>query len=105
MWYCMCPCVCASPGGHTKVWEHADMTEEAVTRLRQAVRRYRRAQTTVDRARDDLGNVIADALRAGVRPRDVIAETGYTAEHVRRIAREHDVPRLREPTVKSRRES
>ncbi|MFE2973305.1 hypothetical protein [Streptomyces sp. NPDC059258] len=77
------------------------MTEEAVTRLRQAVRRHDRAQAAADRAREELAVVIADALRSGVRPRDVSKESGYTAEHIRRIARRLDVPRLREPTVTS----
>lgn len=100
----MYPCSCAQRGGHAKVWEHADMTEEAVTRLRQAVRRHRRAQATAERAREELADFIAEALRAGVRPRDVIKETGYTAEHVRRIAREKGVPPLREATVRSLRD-
>jgi hypothetical protein len=80
-------------------------TEEAVTRLRGAVSRYQRATKTVERVRGELGETIAAALIAGVRPRDVAKETGFTAEHVRRIAREHGVPRLREPTVTSRRKA
>ncbi|MFE9391644.1 hypothetical protein [Streptomyces sp. NPDC006784] len=77
--------------------------EEVVTRLRSAVRSHKRAKEGEARAREDLSEAIAAALRAGMRPRDVAAETGYTAEHVRRIAREHNVPRLREPTVTSKR--
>jgi hypothetical protein len=89
------------------MWDHVamDAKEEAVTRLRDAVRRYQRATKTADRTREELGDVIAAALTAGVRPRDVVTETGFTAEHVRRIARKHDVPRLREPTVTSRKKA
>jgi hypothetical protein len=78
-------------------------TEDAVTRLRTAVRSYRRADKAVKDARTHRDEAIAEALRAGIRPKDVVDETGLTAEQIRRIAREHDVPRLREPTVTSRR--
>lgn len=89
----------------TWMWDDRAMpeTEDAVSRLRAAVRRYERATQAAARSRDDLANVIAEALRAGVKPRAVAEVTGYTAEHIRRIARAHHVPRLREPTVTSRR--
>jgi hypothetical protein len=89
------------------MWDHSAMesTEEAVIHLRGAVSRYQRATKTADRLRGELGDVIAAALIAGIRPRDVAKETGFTTEHIRRIARDHDVPRLREPTVTSRRKA
>lgn len=91
----------------TPMWEHRPMegTEAAVTDLRAAVRDYDKAKKAVDKSRDHLGRVIAAALTAGVKPKVVRAETGMSAEHIRRIAREHDVPRLREPTVTSRRKA
>lgn len=80
-------------------------TEEAVTRLRAAVRDYQRAKDAVERSRSALGDLVAAALLAGVKPKTVATETGLSAEHIRRIARAHDVPRLREPTVTSRRKA
>jgi len=84
--------------------DHAAMpaTEETEARLRQAVRAKARTETAADKARAALADAIADALREGMQPRDVVKETGYTREHIRRIAREHDVPPLREATVVSR---
>lgn len=89
------------------MWDHSGMepTEEAVNRLRDAVRRYKRATDTADRARTELGDLIAAAITAGVKPRDVVAETGFTAEHIRRLARARGVEPLREPTVTSRRKA
>lgn len=80
-------------------------TEDPVTRLRAAVRDYQSAKNAVERSRDALGDVVAAALVAGVKPKVVATETGLSAEHIRRIARAHNVPRLREPTVTSRRRS
>lgn len=68
-------------------------------RLRRAANRYRRTVATLEHDRDELHAAIVAALNAGIRPRDVVAVTGLTGEHVRRIAREHDVPPLREATV------
>lgn len=34
-----------------------------------------------------------------MRPVELIKETEYTREHIRRIAREHNVPPLKEATV------
>lgn len=86
------------------MWDHVDMqTEDAVTELRTAVRTFKRADKAVKDARTHRDEAIAAALRAGIKPKAVVDETGLTAEQIRRIAREHDVPRLREPTVTSRR--
>ncbi|MFE5332520.1 hypothetical protein ACFRCG_39700 [Embleya sp. NPDC056575] len=88
----------------TRMWDHVDMpTEDAVTQLRTAVRTFKRADKAVKDARTHRDEAIAAALRAGIKPKAVVDETGLTAEQIRRIAREHDVPRLREPTVTSRR--
>ncbi|MFC7219244.1 hypothetical protein ACFQLX_13860 [Streptomyces polyrhachis] len=77
--------------------------EEPVVRLQAATFRYERAKKATDEARGDLHSAIAAALRAGLKPRAVSVETGLTPEHIRRIAREHGVPPLREPTKTSRR--
>lgn len=73
-----------------------------MTRLKAAAEARKRAEE--DAARTFAEAVVA-ALRAGVRPGQVAEATGYSRETIRRIAREHDVPRLREPTVTSRRKA
>lgn len=83
------------------MWDYAVMpaSEETVSRLRAAVRAKSRAEDAAEKARAALASAIADALRDGMRPVDVVKETEYTREHVRRIARDHDVPPLKEATV------
>lgn len=83
------------------MWDYAVMpaSEETVSRLRAAVRAKNRAEAAAEKARAELATAIADALRDSMRPVDLVKETGYTREHIRRIAREHDVPPLREATV------
>ncbi len=89
----------------TAMCDHAGMpaSEETVTALRRAVRAKKRAEKAVEDARNALAAAIADALRDGMKPTDAVKETGYTREHIRRIAREHHVPPLREATVVSKR--
>lgn len=72
-------------------------------RFRDALRHQREARATLDGATEAMHKALADALRAGVRPRDLIAESGLRGETVRRIAREQGVPPLREATVVSKR--
>ncbi len=74
-----------------------------MTELRTLWRRHERALSTAERTRVEVHEGIAAALRAGVRPRDIVAETGLAGETVRRIAREQGVPPLREATVVSKR--
>ena len=83
------------------MWDYAVMpaSDETVSRLRGAVRAKNRAEDAAEKARAALATAIADALRGGMRPVDVVKETEYTREHVRRIARDHDVPPLKEATV------
>jgi hypothetical protein len=83
------------------MWDYAVMpaSEETVNRLRAAVRAKNSAEAAAEKARNELAVAIADALRAGMRPVEVIKETDYTREHIRRIARKHEVEPLREATV------
>lgn len=83
------------------MWDYAVMPaiEETVSRLRAAVRAKKRAEVAAETARAELADAIADALRDGMRPVDVVKETEYTREHIRRIARKHKVEPLREATV------
>jgi hypothetical protein len=87
----------------TSAWDDAAMTEEeAVTRLKQAADAKRAAE---EAATQQFETAVVDALRAGIRPKTVAAATGYSYETIRRIARAHEVGRLREPTVTSRKKA
>lgn len=85
----------------TPMWDYAVMpaSEETVNGLRAAVRAKNSAEAAAEKARNELAVAIADALRDGMRPVEVIKETDYTREHIRRIARKHEVEPLREATV------
>jgi hypothetical protein len=84
----------------TVVWDHAAMTEEeVVTRLQLAAKAKKAAEQD---AAEKFATVVVDALRAGLKPKTVAEATGYSYETIRRIARAHDIGRLREPTVTSR---
>lgn len=76
-----------------------------MAKVRDAVTRLNSADEQLKEAREALGEAIADALRAGVRPTDLEREVPYKREHIRRIARAAGVPPLREPTVVSKRKS
>ena len=77
--------------------------EEVVTRLKKAAAAKKRAEKTADNAHKAFESTVADALREGLKPAQVASLTGYSYETIRRIARAHEVERLREPTVTSRR--
>ncbi|MFD9603271.1 hypothetical protein [Streptomyces sp. NPDC059970] len=76
--------------------------EEVVTRLQQAAAAKKKAE---EDAAETFAAAVADALRAGLKPKTVAAATGYSYETIRRIARAHDIGRLREPTVTSRKKA
>lgn len=73
--------------------------EEAVTRLQLAAEAKRQAEQDATAA---FTAAVVEALRAGVKPAEAAKATGYSYETIRRIAREHGIERLREPTVTSR---
>lgn len=72
------------------VCEHARMTatEETLAALRKAVRAKNAAEKRADDARAALAVAMADAMREGMKQSEVVALTGYTREHVRRLVRE-----------------
>lgn len=61
--------------------------EDALT---EATRAYRRAEAALEKRRAELAAAIAAAARAGTRQVDIVATTGYTREHIRRIVRDAD---------------
>lgn len=74
----------------TFMWDHSVMpaTEETVSRLRKAVRAKTAAEKRADDARAALALAMAAAIQEGMRQSEVVALTGYTREHVRRLVRE-----------------
>lgn len=62
--------------------------EETVSRLRKAVRTKTAAEKRADDARAALAIAMAAAIHEGMRQSEVVALTGYTREHVRRLVRE-----------------
>lgn len=74
----------------TCMCEHAGMptAEETVAALKKAVRVKNAAEKRAEDARAALAIAMADAIRDGARQGDVVAVTGYTREHVRRLVRE-----------------
>ncbi|MEO5877195.1 MAG: hypothetical protein ABIS86_01330 [Streptosporangiaceae bacterium] len=65
-------------------------TEDLAVRLRSAVARKRQA------AEVEL-HLLIEALQpdSGIRQAEVARITGYSREHLRRVAREHDIPSSR----------
>lgn len=64
------------------------VTEEngnEMSRVQRAAERYRKAQTEVGAAREELHAAIKAALAAGLPIGQVARESGYDREHVRRI--------------------
>jgi predicted GIY-YIG superfamily endonuclease len=59
--------------------------------LEAATGRYRRTKSARDEAREEVIERVVAALRAGVRPTDVVARSPFTGAYVRRIAREHGI--------------
>lgn len=88
------------------MWNDVGMTqEEVVTALKKAAAAKKRAEKSADNAHKAFEATVADALREGLKPARVAELTGYSYETIRRIARTHEVERLREPTVTSRRKA
>ena len=79
--------------------------EEVVTRLKKAAAAKKRAEKSADNAHKAFEVSVAEALREGLKPALVAEVTGYSYETIRRIARHHEVERLREPTVTSRKKA
>lgn len=73
--------------------------EEVVTRLKKAATAKRAAEQAAAKKFED---AVVVALTEGLKPKTVAEATGYSYETIRRIARAHEVARLREPTVTSR---
>lgn len=74
--------------GHLRVCETDEVTDP---QLAAALGAFKRAEKTLDTRRDELFKAIGEAVaERGVRQLDIVKQTGYTREHVRRICRAYD---------------
>jgi hypothetical protein len=60
--------------------------------LARALAAHERAELQLAVARAELHTAIAEELRAGVRQAELVELTGYSREHIRRIARDAGLP-------------
>jgi hypothetical protein len=68
------------------------MSTQAQQQLAKALAAHQRAELQLALARAELHTAIAEQLRRGVRQAELVKVTGYTREHIRRIAREAGIP-------------
>jgi len=61
-------------------------------RLTEATKRYLRAQRALKEAREEAMTLALDLLRAGVGPAEVTRLSPFTDSHIRRAARDADLP-------------
>ncbi|MEV7177774.1 hypothetical protein [Kitasatospora sp. NPDC093679] len=59
--------------------------------LEEATRLYRQTEMAHHQAKNEAFRAVVNALRAGMRPTDVVKLSPFTAAYVRRIARDHGV--------------
>lgn len=80
---------------------HSDPNDPRLEPVLAALAALKRAEKVRDARRDDLATAVAEAIRAGVRPAELVRRTGYSAETIRQIARDAGIEPLRPPTVTS----
>jgi hypothetical protein len=71
----------------TLLWQYVGMPRQPGHRVRQALAAQQRAEEQLEHARDELHAAIVEALESGIRQNELVTMTGYTREHIRRIAR------------------
>lgn len=68
------------------------MTEKSpLDDLDASTRRYRETEAEHEKSREAVIRDVVAALKAGIRPTDVVAHSPFTAAYVRNIAREHGI--------------
>lgn len=80
-------------------------SEEAVKQLEKAVRQRKAAEDQLKEARAAIDDAIVALLKNGKEPKEIAPIADVSYEKVRTLARAHDIKRLREPTVRSRKET
>jgi hypothetical protein len=91
------------------MWDDAPMTDEerqrekaALDELDKLTTAYRRAEATLDRARDALhASIVKHLTERNAPPGKVAEHSPYDRNHIRRIADAAGVPPLRTRTVRS----
>ena len=78
------------PGGLAAWHTPCVRDDPRVTALQRATNRHREAVRKAEAARLEHHRAIATALAAGLKQAQVVEVTGYTREHVRRIAMDTD---------------
>lgn len=73
--------------GHINICDNLLVTDAELDR---ALRAYRRAEAVLEQRRQELADAIGAAIHErGMRQVDVVKQTGYTREHIRRICRDY----------------
>lgn len=65
--------------------------------LTKATQRYRKTEAAHDVSRTEVIYSVIEALRAGCRPTDVVAESPFEAAYVRRLARKNGIKPSKQP--------
>jgi hypothetical protein len=78
---------------HTTAWHNGPVAREFVPSdpLRDAIKAHERAKKALKNAKEKLAQLAAEEVRSGAKLTDVAKATGYSDEHVRRLARAHGV--------------
>jgi hypothetical protein len=87
-----------------RVWHHpvvakSDPDDPRTARMRELVALRDKLAAELGAVRQELADEIANAIVTGVRPSALAKLADYTPDYVRKIAREHGLPPLREATV------
>lgn len=61
------------------------MTTDPLAALRAATRRYKSAQARAEWARVEQWRLVKEAADAGAKQADIVAVTGHSREHIRKI--------------------
>lgn len=65
--------------------------KELLANLDASTRRYRKTEAAHEQARAEVLANALDALRAGVRPTDVVEHSPFTAAYIRKLARDNGI--------------
>lgn len=94
------------PVGHLHLrkplWHHVHVArigsdDPRLAPVKEAVAALKAAEEDVKRRRAELGKAVAEAIRAEVKPADLVRETGKSAESIRTMARANGIDPLRDP--------
>lgn len=67
------------------------MSDDVREKLQQAGDQYKAVRVSYEAAGEHLRPIVVEALRAGIRQKDVVDLSGYTREFVRKLARANGI--------------